>query len=74
MNIAIVYLTVFVGKYFTLKKNYIAVARIRTYTPRGVRSKLTLGEGGSGFQGHFFIKKGHLQVNSFMVAIQRNCF
>ena len=29
--------------------------------------------GGSGFQGHFFIKKGHLQVNTFTVAIQRNC-
>ena len=38
---------------------------------RGVRSKLKLG--GSGFRGHFFIKKGHLQVNSFTVAIQRNC-
>ena len=40
---------------------------------RGVRSKLKLGGGGSGFQGQFFIKKGHLQVNSFTVAIQSNC-
>ena len=38
---------------------------------RGVRSKLKLG--GSGFQGYLFIKKGHLQVNSFTVAIQRYC-
>ena len=37
------------------------------------KKQVKVGGGGSGFQGHFFIKKGHLQVNSFTVAIQRNC-
>ena len=39
---------------------------------RGVRSKIKLG--GLWLSGALFHKKkGHLQVNSFTVAIQRNC-
>ena len=47
--------------------------KLHRVTEQGRKKQVKVGGGGSGFRGHFFIKKGHLQVNSFAVAIQRNC-